>query len=211
MENGNEEVQELIIKLLNNDCWKPLLRFELFEMDNKYIFEQKMIYPEEFEFLSEMLDGDDFSSMQILALASKFAEKYKAKHESEVFEDLRASADLASLILGRGNEMIEMLTDPKSFPKEIFPRELDAPVKYDLIRQLKTSIDEYQSLLLFAGETKSGKSSLINAFLGVKLLPVASTQCTSTILEVVHCDYPYMQFFRDYHTPRKNFGKLTRC
>lgn len=40
--------------------------------------------------------------------------------------------------------------------------------------------------LMVAGEAKSGKSTFINAYLGVELLPSDVKQCTSTIIEIKH-------------------------
>lgn len=60
--------------------------------------------------------------------------------------------------------------------------------------QFKTSIDDaarkYESIradrfrLMIAGESKSGKSTFINAYLGVELLPMDVKQCTSSIVEI---------------------------
>lgn len=38
--------------------------------------------------------------------------------------------------------------------------------------------------LMIAGESKSGKSTFINAYLGVELLPMDVKQCTSAIIEI---------------------------
>jgi GTPase Era involved in 16S rRNA processing len=37
---------------------------------------------------------------------------------------------------------------------------------------------------MIAGESKSGKSTFINAYLGVELLPMDVKQCTSAIIEI---------------------------
>lgn len=38
--------------------------------------------------------------------------------------------------------------------------------------------------LMIAGESKSGKSTFINAYLGVEILPMDVKQCTSAIIEI---------------------------
>lgn len=38
--------------------------------------------------------------------------------------------------------------------------------------------------IMIAGESKSGKSTFINAYLGVELLPMDVKQCTSAIVEI---------------------------
>lgn len=40
--------------------------------------------------------------------------------------------------------------------------------------------------IMIAGESKSGKSTFINAYLGVDLLPMDVKQCTSAIIEIKH-------------------------
>lgn len=62
------------------------------------------------------------------------------------------------------------------------------------IAQFKTSLDDANRKadniradrfrILIAGEAKSGKSTFINAYLGVELLPMDVKQCTSSIIEI---------------------------
>lgn len=42
--------------------------------------------------------------------------------------------------------------------------------------------------IIVVGESKSGKSTFINAYLGIELLPMDVKQCTSTIVEIKHGD-----------------------
>lgn len=64
----------------------------------------------------------------------------------------------------------------------------------DPIPQFKTSLDDAirkadniradRFRLMVAGEAKSGKSTFINAYLGIELLPMDVKQCTSSIVEI---------------------------
>lgn len=68
----------------------------------------------------------------------------------------------------------------------------------DPIEQLKASLKDAQQKaeniradrfrLMIAGEAKSGKSTFINAYLGVELLPMDVKQCTSSIIELKYGD-----------------------
>lgn len=46
----------------------------------------------------------------------------------------------------------------------------------------KVKADKFN--MMIAGESKSGKSTFINAYLGVELLPMDVKQCTSAIVEI---------------------------
>lgn len=52
------------------------------------------------------------------------------------------------------------------------------------IRGKAKKVKEDRFNLMIAGESKSGKSTFINAYLGVELLPVDVKQCTSSIVEI---------------------------
>ncbi|MDR0573785.1 MAG: dynamin family protein [Tannerella sp.] len=50
----------------------------------------------------------------------------------------------------------------------------------------RTNIANGKFILMVAGEAKSGKSTFINAFLGVEILPMDVKQCTSALIEINH-------------------------
>ena len=52
------------------------------------------------------------------------------------------------------------------------------------IRGKAERVKEDRFNLVIAGESKSGKSTFINAYLGVELLPMDVKQCTSSIVEI---------------------------
>jgi len=52
------------------------------------------------------------------------------------------------------------------------------------IRKKADKVREDRFSLMIAGESKSGKSTFINAYLGVELLPMDVKQCTSSIIEI---------------------------
>ncbi|SKA67954.1 GTPase domain-containing protein [Desulfobaculum bizertense] len=54
------------------------------------------------------------------------------------------------------------------------------------IRNMAKKIREDRFSLVIAGESKSGKSTFINAYLGSELLPMDVKQCTSAIIKVKH-------------------------
>jgi len=54
----------------------------------------------------------------------------------------------------------------------------------DLIIEKENNIKSNRFKIIVAGEAKSGKSTFINAYLGLELLPMDVKQCTSSIVEV---------------------------
>lgn len=52
------------------------------------------------------------------------------------------------------------------------------------IRSKAEKVKEDKFNIMIAGESKSGKSTFINAYLGVELLPMDVKQCTSAIVEI---------------------------
>jgi GTPase SAR1 family protein len=93
----------------------------------------------------------------------------------------------------RKNEIIaeyeKFLALIKKFDTTIIDIGLPSPlnqIKESLIeadRQVK-NIREGRFKLMIVGEAKSGKSTFINAYLGVELLPMDVKQCTSSIIEI---------------------------
>jgi len=56
-----------------------------------------------------------------------------------------------------------------------------------LDKEIKRKADEIKNnvfKIFVTGEAKSGKSTFINAFLGIDLLPSGGAQCTSSIIEI---------------------------
>lgn len=56
------------------------------------------------------------------------------------------------------------------------------------IRNKAEKVKEDRFNIMIAGESKSGKSTFINAYLGVELLPMDVKQCTSSIVEITYGD-----------------------
>lgn len=56
------------------------------------------------------------------------------------------------------------------------------------IRDKAAKVKEDRFNIMIAGEAKSGKSTFINAYLGVELLPMDVKQCTSSIVEIKYGD-----------------------
>ena len=56
------------------------------------------------------------------------------------------------------------------------------------IRNKAKKVREDRFNIMIAGESKSGKSTFINAYLGVELLPMDVKQCTSSIVEIKYGD-----------------------
>ena len=56
------------------------------------------------------------------------------------------------------------------------------------IRNKAEKVKEDRFNIMIAGESKSGKSTFINAYLGIELLPMDVKQCTSSIVEIKYGD-----------------------
>lgn len=61
------------------------------------------------------------------------------------------------------------------------------------IRKKSEKVRADKFTLMIAGEAKSGKSTFINAYLGVELLPMDVKQCTSAIIEIKYGKEFYVQ------------------
>lgn len=79
-----------------------------------------------------------------------------------------------STTLSNGNEFIDLTGNVSTLLKDM--RSKAERVKAD------------RFTIIIAGESKSGKSTFINAYLGVELLPMDIKQCTSSIIEVKYGD-----------------------
>lgn len=83
-----------------------------------------------------------------------------------------------------------LIAELKKYDKEI---NLPDPTKsiealLSSIRNKANKIKEDRFNIMIAGEAKSGKSTFINAYLGVDLLPMDVKQCTSAIVEIKYGD-----------------------
>ena len=54
----------------------------------------------------------------------------------------------------------------------------------EVLAEQVENISQDKFLLMVVGEAKSGKSTFINAYLGIEILPVDVEQCTSAIIEI---------------------------
>ncbi|MDY5714853.1 MAG: dynamin family protein [Veillonella caviae] len=79
-----------------------------------------------------------------------------------------------STTLSNGNEFIDLTGNVSTLLEDM--RSKAERVKAD------------RFTIIIAGESKSGKSTFINAYLGVELLPMDIKQCTSSIIEVKYGD-----------------------
>lgn len=90
----------------------------------------------------------------------------------------------------------EVLAEYEHFQKSIdeFTQIVTGAGLPNPITQLQTSLDDAKRKadniradrfrLMIAGEAKSGKSTFINAYLGIEILPMDVKQCTSSIVEI---------------------------
>lgn len=84
------------------------------------------------------------------------------------------------------NDMEEFLNEVSEYYKDI---NISSPLKRKegLIKKIRADIEKVKNdkfKIIVAGEAKSGKSTFINAYLGIDLLPVDVKQCTSVLLEI---------------------------
>lgn len=93
----------------------------------------------------------------------------------------------------RKNEVLEsyeklesVLSDLQEYSKTIgLPNPVDhLNILLHDIRSKAKKVKEDKFNIMIAGESKSGKSTFINAYLGVELLPMDVKQCTSAIVEI---------------------------
>lgn len=114
------------------------------------------------------------------------------------------SANRNELSLKVKNDIIQlmdkMLVFRKSYPKYDFPKTSD---NFRLSREV---LEKGEFNLAVCGKVKNGKSSLINALIGKKLLPVCNEVATSRIFKISHADEE--QFFLVYaNGNRKEISK----
>ncbi len=83
-----------------------------------------------------------------------------------------------------------LISELQSYAKEINmpdPMERLEALHKD-IRSKAGRVKDNRFNIIIAGESKSGKSTFINAYLGVELLPMDVKQCTSSIVEIKYGD-----------------------
>ncbi len=95
----------------------------------------------------------------------------------------------------RRDEVLAVYDKFKALTKELEDMLNNAEIPSPLIR-CKASLDaaerkakdirEDKFRLMIAGESKAGKSTFINAYLGIEILPMDIKQCTSSIVEIVY-------------------------
>lgn len=97
----------------------------------------------------------------------------------------------------RKNEVLKLYNDTEELLKKIenyyrqIENQIELPIPTENKQEILTSIrniagkvkeDEFK--IIVAGESKSGKSTFINAYLGIELLPMDVQQCTSAVVEI---------------------------
>lgn len=94
-------------------------------------------------------------------------------------------------------EVLSIYKDMESFLQEVLEYykniNISNPLKRKegLIKKIRADIakiKEDKFKIIVAGEAKSGKSTFINAYLGIDLLPVDVKQCTSVLLEIKYAE-----------------------
>ena len=93
-------------------------------------------------------------------------------------------------VLASYNKVEELIADLQAYSQKIGlpdPAERLGTLLSD-IRGKAEKVKEDRFKIVIAGEAKSGKSTFINAYLGVELLPMDVKQCTSAIVEIKYGD-----------------------
>lgn len=94
-------------------------------------------------------------------------------------------------------EVLSIYNDMENFLKEVLEYykniNISDPLKRKdgLIKKIRADIKKIKEdkfKIIVAGEAKSGKSTFINAYLGIDLLPVDVKQCTSVLLEIKYAE-----------------------
>ena len=89
-------------------------------------------------------------------------------------------------VINSYNQLEELVSELQTYAKKIgMPDPMDG--KMTLLNDIRGKADRVKSdrfNIIVAGESKSGKSTFINAFLGIEILPMDVKQCTSSIIEI---------------------------
>ena len=91
-------------------------------------------------------------------------------------------------VLASYDQLESLVSDLQAYAEEI---EMPNPMERlgTLLSDIRDKADRVKAdrfNIVIAGESKSGKSTFINAYLGVELLPMDVKQCTSAIVEIKH-------------------------
>ena len=89
-------------------------------------------------------------------------------------------------VLDSYSKLESLISELQEYSEKI---ELPNPVEHleVLLRDIRSKagkVKDDRFNIMIAGESKSGKSTFINAYLGVELLPMDVKQCTSAIVEI---------------------------
>lgn len=93
-------------------------------------------------------------------------------------------------VLESYSKLEELISDLQDYSKKIaLPDPVEhLNVRLRDIRSKAGKVKEDRFNIMIAGESKSGKSTFINAYLGIELLPMDVKQCTSAIVEIKYGD-----------------------
>ena len=97
----------------------------------------------------------------------------------------------------RKNEVLKLYNDTKELLEKMedYYRQIESQIELPIptetkqeflisIRNMAKKVKEDKFKIMVAGEAKSGKSTFINAYLGIELLPMDVLQCTSAVVEI---------------------------
>lgn len=97
----------------------------------------------------------------------------------------------------RKKEVLKLYNDTEELLKKIenYYRQIESQIELPIptvskqeilmsIHDMAEKVKEDKFKIIVAGEAKSGKSTFINAYLGIELLPMDVRQCTSAVVEI---------------------------
>ena len=100
---------------------------------------------------------------------------------------------MSSDYISRKNEVIDSYNQLEALISDLqdYAKRIDLPDPMErlesLLSDIRGKVERVKAdrfTIIIAGESKSGKSTFINAYLGVELLPMDVKQCTSAIVEI---------------------------
>jgi hypothetical protein len=106
---------------------------------------------------------------------------------------MKERGDMVISYKKKKEEVLSIYNDMENFLQEVLEYykniNISNPLKRKegLIKKIRADIEKIKEdkfKIIVAGEAKSGKSTFINAYLGIDLLPVDVKQCTSVLLEI---------------------------
>lgn len=106
---------------------------------------------------------------------------------------MKGRGDMVISYKKKKEEVLSIYNDMENFLQEVLEYykniNISNPLKRKegLIKKIRADIEKIKEdkfKIIVAGEAKSGKSTFINAYLGIDLLPVDVKQCTSVLLEI---------------------------